>query len=211
MAKLTKENRMKVCEALLEEYPDAKCALDYDTKYHLLVAVMLSAQTTDVSVNKVTPILFEKAPDAFAMIQLSPDELESIIRQIGLYKNKAKNILAMSRILCDEYGGQVPGDFDSLVALPGVGRKTANVVLAEAFGQQRIAVDTHVFRLANRIGFTAEKDVLKTEEALMKALPESLWTKMHHALIIHGRRCCIARNPKCDSCCIAEYCKRNGM
>lgn len=211
MSKLTKENRMKVCEALLEEYPSAKCALDYDTKYHLLVAVMLSAQTTDVSVNKVTPLLFEKAPDAYAMCRLSQDELEGIIRQIGLYKNKAKNVLAMSRVLCEEYEGEVPGDYDSLIKLPGVGRKTANVVLAEAFGQNRIAVDTHVFRLANRIGFVDEPDVLKTEEALMKALPEDMWVKMHHALIFHGRNCCTARNPMCSDCCIAEYCKRNGM
>ena len=211
MAKLTKDNRTKVCELLLKEYPQAQCALDYDTEYHLLVAVMLSAQTTDVSVNKVTPKLFEEAPDAYAMCEMTQGELENIIRQIGLYRNKAKNILAMSRVLCSEYGGKVPGEYDKLIELPGVGRKTANVVLAEAFGQQRIAVDTHVFRLANRIGFTAEKDVLKTEEALMKCLPEEIWTKMHHALIFHGRNCCTARNPRCSKCCIAEYCKRNGL
>ncbi len=211
MSKLTKENRMKVCNLLLKEYPQAKCALDYDSEYHLLVAVMLSAQTTDVGVNKVTPKLFELAPDAFAMCKLSQAELEDLIRKIGLYKNKAKNILAMSKVLCDEYDGQVPGEYDKLIALPGVGRKTANVVLAEAFGQQRIAVDTHVFRLANRIGFTAEKDVLGTEEALMKAIPKDKWVLMHHALIFHGRNCCTARNPKCSECCIAEYCRRNGM
>ncbi len=172
MAKLSIENRIKVCETLMKEYPQAKCALDYDTEYHLLVAVMLSAQTTDVSVNKVTPRLFELAPDAYAMCELSQGELEDVIRQIGLYRNKAKNILAMSRELCANYGGRVPGNYDELIALPGVGRKTANVVLAEAFHQQRIAVDTHVFRISNRIGLGSEKDVLSTEEALMKAIPE---------------------------------------
>ena len=211
MAKLTKENRLRVCEALLKEYPQAQCALDYDSEYHLLVAVMLSAQTTDVSVNKVTPKLFELAPDAFAMCRLSQGELEELIRQIGLYRNKAKNILAMSRVLCDEYEGRVPGAYEKLIAPPGVGRKTANVVLAEAFGEQRIAVDTHVFRLANRIGLVKESDVVKTEEALMKALPKETWVKMHHALIFHGRNCCTARNPRCSECCIAEYCKRNGL
>ena len=211
MSKLTKENRNKVIELLLKEYPDAKCALDYDSVYHLLVAVMLSAQTTDVGVNKVTPALFAKAPDPYAMLEMSSEELEGYIRAIGLYKNKAKNIKAMSSVLCEKYGGEVPGDFDSLVELPGVGRKTANVVLAEAFGQQRIAVDTHVFRLSNRIGLVAEKDVLSTEEALMKAIPENLWHDMHHALIFHGRRICSARNPKCDECCIMQQCKKNGL
>ena len=211
MSKLSKEKRMKVCELLAEEYPEAKCALDYDTEYHLLVAVMLSAQTTDVSVNKVTPKLFEMAPDAYAMCSLSQEELENVIHQIGLYRNKAKNILAMSRVLCREYEGQVPGDYDKLIALPGVGRKTANVVLAEAFGQDRIAVDTHVFRLSNRIGLTEEKDVLKTEEALMRVLPKNIWVLMHHALIFHGRKCCSAKNPDCEGCCISEYCKKNGL
>ncbi|MBQ9912544.1 MAG: endonuclease III [Firmicutes bacterium] len=211
MSILSGNNKNKVCEVLIKEYPQAKCALDYDTEYHLLVAVMLSAQTTDVSVNKVTPRLFELAPDAYAMCELSQGELEDVIRQIGLYRNKAKNILAMSRELCANYGGRVPGNYDELIALPGVGRKTANVVLAEAFHQQRIAVDTHVFRLANRIGLVSEKDVLRTEEALMKAIPEELWVTMHHALIFHGRNCCTARNPMCESCCIAEYCKKNGL
>ena len=117
----------------------------------------------------------------------------------------------LSQMLVDEYGGAVPGDYDELVKLPGVGRKTANVVLAEAFGQQRIAVDTHVFRLANRIGFTAEKDVFATEDALMKAIPEDSWTKMHHALIWHGRRVCHARKPACEGCCLDGICKKNGL
>lgn len=211
MSKLNKENREKVCELLLKEYPDAQCALDYDSVYHLLVAVMLSAQTTDVGVNKVTPVLFEAAKDPYEMCSLSQEELEGYIKKIGLYHNKAKNILAMSAVLCNEYDGEVPSSFDELVSLPGVGRKTANVVLAEAFGQDRIAVDTHVFRLANRIGFVSETDVLKTEQALMKALSKSIWVSMHHALIWHGRKVCKAVNPACEKCCICGLCKKNNI
>ncbi len=211
MAKLRKNEILKVCDALAAAYPDAKCALDYDTTFHLLVSVVLSAQTTDVSVNKATPALFAKAPDAFAMAALSEEEIAGFIRSIGMYRTKSHNVRELSKVLCERYGGEVPGDYDSLVALPGVGRKTANVVLAEAFGQQRIAVDTHVFRLANRIGLTAEKDVLATELALMKAIPEEHWTEMHHALIWHGRRVCSAKKPACEGCCLAAVCKRNGL
>ena len=208
---LTGKKVKKIIDALLAEYPDAGCELDYGTKYQLLVSVMLSAQTTDAAVNKVTPALFQAAPDAEAMAKLSPAELEDRIRAIGLYKNKAKNVLAMTQMLLEKYGGEVPGDYDSLVALPGVGRKTANVVLAEAFGQQQIAVDTHVFRLANRIGLTDAKDVLQTELGLQKALPHDKWTIMHHALIIHGRRCCHARRPECGRCPINSICEKNGL
>ena len=205
---VVKTKRDKVIEALLAEYPDAKCALDYDTVYHLLIAVVLSAQTTDISVNKITPQLFRKAPDAFAMEKLSQEEIESIIHSIGMYRQKAKNIKALSAVLCEKYSGEVPGDFDKLVELPGVGRKTANVVLAEAFGQQRIAVDTHVFRVANRIGLADAEDVLAAEQSLMKAIPEDKWTAMHHALIWHGRRVCSARKPQCDNCCINAICNK---
>ena len=208
---LKKKDVEKVIDALIAEYPDAGCALDYGTKYQLLVSVMLSAQTTDASVNKATPALFEAAPDAASMVKLSEEELIGYIRSIGLYKNKSRNVLAMSKVLLEQYGGEVPGDFDRLVALPGVGRKTANVVLAEGFGQQQIAVDTHVFRLANRIGLTREKDVLKTELGLQKAIPHELWTLMHHCLIIHGRRCCHARSPECERCPINDVCEKNGL
>ena len=209
--KMNKTARETAVKLLLEEYPDAQCALDYDTKFHLLIAVMLSAQTTDVSVNKATPALFTKAPDAFAMAAMDPAELEPYIHSIGMYRQKAKNAVAASKMLVEKYGGEVPGDYEKLVELPGVGRKTANVVLAEAFGQQRIAVDTHVFRLANRIGFVDEPDVLKTELALMKAIPEEHWTAMHHALIFHGRRVCSAKKPACEGCCLAGVCKKNGL
>ena len=208
---LTKKEAVKVIDVLEETYPDAKCALDYGTLYQLLVSVILSAQTTDVSVNKATPALFAAAPDAESMVKLSEEELQDYIRSIGLYKNKSKSVLAMSRMLLDKFGGQVPGTFEELTSLPGVGRKTANVVLAEGFGQQQIAVDTHVFRLANRIGITAEKDVLKTELGLQKAIPRDRWTLAHHALIFHGRRCCHARGPECGRCPINAICEKNGV
>ena len=145
------------------------------------------------------------------MAALSPEEIQSYIRSIGMYRTKANHLYKLAHMLLDDYDGQVPGDYEALIRLPGVGRKTANVVLAVAFGQQRIAVDTHVFRLANRIGFTAAPDVLKTELALMKAIPKPQWTAMHHALIFHGRQICIARKPRCDDCCIVELCKKNGL
>lgn len=211
MARLNKQQIIKASEALLAEYPQAGCELDYGSRFQLLVSVVLSAQTTDASVNRVTPALFAAAPDAFAMAALSEEDIAAHIRSIGMYRTKSANVKKLSQMLAKLYGGEVPGDFDKLVALPGVGRKTANVVLAECFGAPRIAVDTHVFRLANRIGFTSEKDVLATEKALMKALPEELWTKMHHALIWHGRRVCSARRPACAGCCLEGICRRNGL
>ena len=211
MAKLTKKQVEEAKDKMLELYPDAECALHFGSIYQLLVAVVLSAQTTDKSVNEVTPALFEQCPDAFSMAKLSEEELQAFLLRIGMYKTKAKNVLNLSKILVEKYNGQVPDDYEELIALPGVGRKTANVVLSVGFGKQRIAVDTHVFRLANRIGFTAEKDVLKTELGLMKVLPEESWNKMHHALIWHGRLVCTARNPKCSECGLAGICKKNGM
>ncbi|MBQ1525422.1 MAG: endonuclease III [Firmicutes bacterium] len=211
MALLDKKETEELVQRMMEAYPDARCALDHGDRFQLLVAVVLSAQTTDVSVNKVTPALFAKAPDAFAMAAMPEEEISEIIRTIGMYRTKAHNVKALSAALVEKYDGEVPGDYDRLVELPGVGRKTANVVLAEAFGQQRIAVDTHVFRLANRIGLVCEKDVVKTEEGLMKVLPEDHWTAMHHALIWHGRRVCTARKPDCENCCIEGVCRRNGL
>ena len=211
MSKLAKKNIEKIREILLSEYADAKCALDHETVFQLLVATVLSAQTTDVSVNKVTAALFKKAPDAKAMAKLSESEIEDFIHSIGMYRQKAKNVKRLSIDLMEKYGGDVPKDFDALTKLPGVGRKTANVVLSVGFGEQHIAVDTHVFRLANRIGLVSENNVLDTELALMKAIPKEYWTKMHHALIYHGRQVCNAKNPKCDICCIKSICKRNSL
>ncbi len=209
MAKLKKAEVQPLVDRLLQLYPNAECALKFASVYQLLVAVALSAQTTDKSVNEVTPALFARCPDAAAMAQLSEEELQGYIRRIGMYKTKSKNIIRMAQMLMEKYNGQVPEDYDKLTELPGVGRKTANVVLAVGFGQQRIAVDTHVFRLANRMGFVKENDVLKTELGLMKAVPKPNWSDLHHALIWHGRQVCTARNPKCDECGVAQLCKKN--
>lgn len=211
MAKLKKAQMAELIKKMGELYPEAECALVHDNPFQLLIAVVLSAQTTDKSVNKVTPILFSRYPDAASLASANQEELEEILKPIGMYRTKAKNIVALSRMLVEEHEGQVPGDYEQLIKLPGVGRKTANVVLAVGFGEPRIAVDTHVFRLANRIGLTAEKNVLNTELALMKAIPKEHWIMMHHALIWHGRRVCTARNPKCDECGIYGLCCRNGL
>ena len=201
----------EILDLLRKEYPEATCALDFGTTFQLLISVVLSAQTTDVSVNKVTPGLFAKYPDAFALAKAGQDDVIELIRTIGMYKTKSKNIIRLAQDLCERHNGIVPEDYDALVALPGVGRKTANVVLAEGFGHQKIAVDTHVFRVSNRIGLAAEKDVLKTEYALMDILPEDRWTEAHHTIIFHGRRCCSARKPECDRCPIASLCRKVGL
>ncbi len=211
MKKLKKKTREEVISRLLSLYPNAECALHFKTNYQLLVAVVLSAQTTDKSVNEVTPALFEECPDAETMAAVSEEELQKYLRRIGMYKTKAKNVKKLSMQLVEQYGGEVPKDYESLIALPGVGRKTANVVLSVGFGEQRIAVDTHVFRLANRIGIVDEKNVLNTELALMKAIPKQYWSDSHHALIWHGRQVCVARNPKCGECGICELCLKKGL
>ena len=205
---MKKEKVNEILDLLEKEYPDAECALDYDSVFHLLLAVVLSAQTTDVSVNKVTPELFKKYETPKQLAQADEKEDAEIIRTIGMYRTKSKNIINLAKMLVEKYDGIVPESDEELVKLPGVGRKTANVVMAVGFGHQRIAVDTHVFRVSNRIGFVNESDVLKTELALMKTIPENRWTKTHHSLIFHGRRCCTARNPKCDECVIKDLCKK---
>lgn len=204
---LTEDKVKEVLDILEKTYPDAECALHHKNVFQLIVAVALSAQTTDKSVNQVTPALFEKYPDAESLAAADVSEVSEYIKRIGMYKTKAKNIVGMARKLVSDYGGQVPEDYDALVSLPGVGRKTANVVLSVGFGQQRIAVDTHVFRVANRIGLVHEKDVLKTELSLMDRIPEERWSRTHHSLIFHGRQCCDARKPKCDDCPINTFCE----
>ena len=204
---LSKTKAVKVLDLLAEAYPEAGCALDHHSLFELLVSVILSAQTTDKSVNQVTPALFSAYPDAASLAAADEEALHGILRRIGMYKTKAKNIKLMANMLMSEHNGETPRDFDALVKLPGVGRKTANVVLAVGFGEQRIPVDTHVFRLANRIGLCDEKDVLETEKALMKRLPHDRWTEAHHSLIYHGRNCCFARKPNCENCVIREYCQ----
>ena len=197
----------EILDILEQSYPDAECALHHQNVFQLIVAVALSAQTTDKSVNQVTPALFERYPDAETLAEADVEEVSEYIKRIGMYRTKAKNIVAMAQKLCADFDGQVPDNYDDLISLPGVGRKTANVVLSVGFGQQRIAVDTHVFRVANRIGLICEKDVLKTELALMDRIPEERWSRTHHSLIFHGRQCCDARKPKCDSCPVNIYCE----
>ena len=201
------ENIKEILDRLESQYPEAECALDHQNVFQLIVAVALSAQTTDKSVNQVTPALFAAYPDAESLAAAEPADVEEYIKRIGMYRTKAKNIVGMARDLVQLHGGQVPEDYDALVALPGVGRKTANVVLSVGFGHQRIAVDTHVFRVANRIGLVEAKDVLKTELGLMERIPEERWSRTHHSLIFHGRQCCDARKPQCERCVIAEFCE----
>ena len=204
---LEKDKIKEVLDILEETYPEAECALHHQNVFQLIVAVALSAQTTDKSVNVVTPALFERYPDADALAAADVEEVSEYIKRIGMYKTKAKNIVGMAQKLVSDYGGQVAEDYDALVSLPGVGRKTANVVLSVGFGHQRIAVDTHVFRVANRIGLVHEKDVLKTELSLMERIPEERWSRTHHSLIFHGRQCCDSRKPKCDDCPINTLCE----
>ena len=187
-------------------YPEADTQLIFNNTYELLVAVMLSAQCTDKRVNVVTAELFKEYNTPEKMLTLTQEELEKKIFSCGFYKNKAKNILAASQILVSNYNGEVPGDWEALQKLPGVGRKTANVVAAVGFGIPAIAVDTHVFRVSNRIGLTRAKDELHTELQLQKLIPKEQWLKVHHLIIWHGRYCCDARKPKCSTCILAEDC-----
>ena len=209
MKRIKKELIPEVMEKLELMHPEAACALSHGSHYELLIAVVLSAQTTDVSVNKVTPALFKKYPAPEDLAQADPSEVAEIIRTIGLYKNKSVNIVKLAAKLTEDFGGEVPSDFDKLVSLPGVGRKTANVVMAEAFGKPAIAVDTHVFRVSNRIGIANAKDVEKTEEQLRKRIPEEQWIRSHHLLIFHGRKICHARKPDCDACILSQICLYN--
>jgi endonuclease III len=201
------ERARALCKALPQVYPDAHCELDFGNPLELLIATILSAQCTDVQVNKVTPALFRKYRSARDYAGADPTELEQDLRAIGLYRNKAKNIRACCRLLVDRYDGRVPDTMEALVSLPGVGRKTANVVLGNAFGKNvGVVVDTHVARLSERLGLTRETDPKKIEPALMRLVPQEDWTLFSHWLIFHGRRRCKAINPDCLRCEIGELC-----
>ena len=202
-----KQKTKKILDILKETYPDAKCELNYETPFQLLVATILSAQTTDVKVNEVTETLFKDYPDLDAFLTLNSEELENRIHKIGLYKNKSKNIIMMCNQLKENFNGEVPKTMEEITSLAGAGRKTANVVLSNAFGVPSIAVDTHVFRVSNRIGLVDSDNVLEVERQLQKELPKKEWSLAHHLLIFHGRRCCIARKPKCGECPLTELCK----
>lgn len=197
----------EILDRLEEQFPNAKCELNYTTPFELLVAVILSAQCTDKRVNEVTKTLFLKynSPEDFA--GLTVEELGKLIFSCGFYKSKATSIIETSKALLDRFDGKVPKDVESLVTLRGVGRKTANVVRSEAYGVPAIAVDTHVLRTANRLGFTKSNEPNVVEQDLMKYIDEARWSKAHHLLIFLGRYCCSSRNPKCDECMVKNFCK----
>jgi endonuclease-3 len=205
-----KRRARRINRVLTETYPHAHCELDFATPLELLVATILSAQTTDIRVNMVTPILFAKYRTAADYAAADRPELESIIQSTGFYRNKANALIKLGQELCDRFGGEVPGRLDQLVTLPGVGRKTANVVLGNAFGVPGITVDTHFARLSRRFGWTAEDDPVKIEHEVGALFPPSEWTMLSHRLIFHGRRICHARRPACGACPVAMLCPSYG-
>jgi endonuclease-3 len=201
------EKRRKIFERLRAANPNPTTELVYRTPFELLVAVVLSAQATDKSVNLATASLFQKYNTPHAVAELGVEELEGYIKTIGLFRTKAKNVVALSKLLIEKHGGEVPADREALEALPGVGRKTANVVLNTAFGQATMAVDTHIFRVANRTGLAPGKDVLEVEQKLLKFTPPEFLKNAHHWLILHGRYVCLARKPSCPQCLIHDLCE----
>lgn len=203
---MTKKQIQVFFERLREQRPSPRTELNYSSPFELLIAVMLSAQATDVSVNKATDKLYPVANTAQAILNLGVEGLKTYIKTIGLYNAKAENVIKTCQILVDQYQGQVPETRQQLEALPGVGRKTANVVLNTAFGQPTMAVDTHIFRVGNRTGLAVGKNVLEVEHRLIKVIPKEFILDAHHWLILHGRYCCIARKPKCGECVVADVC-----
>lgn len=202
-----KRKTSKIYELLAEQHPDATCELNYSGPLELLIATILSAQCTDVRVNIVTARLFTECRSIDDYLKISQSKLEQIIQSTGFYRQKAKSIKGTTRIIAEEYGGKVPNRMEDLVRLPGVGRKTANVVLGNAFGLPGLPVDTHVKRLANRLGLTAQDDPVKIELELHDLLPPKKWCMFSHLLIFHGRRLCKARKPRCEECSVRSFCE----
>lgn len=204
--------RRAIAAALARLYPDAGCSLNYRSPFELLVATILSAQCTDERVNLVTPALFARCPTPQAMADISQEELEGLVRSTGFFRNKAKNLRGAARVIVEEFGGALPRTMDELLRLPGVARKTANVVLGNAFGlSEGFVVDTHVARLAGRMGLTRQVDPSKIEGDLMEAFPKEAWTQLGHRLIHHGRAVCSARKPACSTCAIERLCPKVGV
>jgi len=201
----------KVIDALAKLYPDAHCALEHCSPLQLLIATILSAQCTDARVNMVTPALFERYKSATDFADADVKELERMIASTGFFRNKARNIIACCQAIVAEHGGEVPNTLDSLVKLPGVGRKTANVVLGDAFGVPGITVDTHVGRLSRRLGLTVHEDPVKVEQDLMDVIPQAEWTPFSHRMIFHGRQVCFARKPNCPGCVMKSFCPKIGV
>jgi endonuclease-3 len=204
---MNREKRIEIFRRLRAHNPNPTTELNYRNPFELLIAVILSAQATDVGVNKATRKLFEDAPTPEKMLALGEEGLKAYIKTIGLYNSKAKNIIKTCRILVEQYGGEVPRTREALEALPGVGRKTANVVLNTAFGEPTIAVDTHIFRVCNRTGIARGKNPLEVEKRLLRVVPDEFRKDAHHWLILHGRYTCIARKPRCGSCIIEDLCE----
>ncbi|GGL45519.1 endonuclease III [Phycicoccus endophyticus] len=200
----------RIYHALRERYPYAHCELDFDSPLQLLVATVLSAQTTDVMVNTVTPTLFSRWPTAEALASADRAEMEAVLKPTGFFRAKTNSVITLAQALVERYGGQVPGRMEDLVTLPGVGRKTANVVLGNAFGVPGITVDTHVGRLVRRWGWTQETDPVKVEAAVAALIPRREWTMLSHVVIFHGRRTCFARRPACGACPVTRWCPAYG-
>jgi endonuclease-3 len=202
-----KARAIEVFARLKRAHPDAHCELDHETPLQLLMATILSAQCTDKRVNMVTPLLFERFPTAQALADAQQAELEEIIKSTGFFRNKSKSLIGLGKALVERHGGAVPDSMESLVKLPGVGRKTANVILGNAFRKNEgVVVDTHVGRLSLRLGLTRETDPVKVERELMPLIPREDWTMLAHVLVFHGRRICYARTPKCEICVLSEIC-----
>jgi endonuclease-3 len=207
-----KPDALKIAKALAKAYPDAVCALEHESPFELLVATILSAQCTDERVNMVTPVLFAKYPDAAALANSKPEDVEKIIKSTGFFRAKAKSLRGMASRLMEEFGGVIPRTVEELTTLPGVGRKTANVLLGTAFGiASGVVVDTHVKRISKLLGLTKNTDPDKVEKDLMELLPKKEWVNFAHRLIHHGRRICIARRPKCGECPVLPLCARVGL
>lgn len=206
-----KERALKAVEILKTEYPQAICSLNASNPFELLVAVRLSAQCTDARVNLVTPALFEKYKTLDDYANANVKDIENIIRSCGFYKNKAESIVGMAQMIISDFGGRVPDEIDDLVKLPGVGRKTANLIVGDVYGKESIVVDTHMIRISNRIGLVSVKDPVKIETALKKVIPPSEGSDFCHRIVLFGRDTCSARKPKCEGCCMAEICKRVGV
>ena len=205
---MDQKKAVKIIKKLKEMYPDATCSLDFTTPFQMLVAVCLSAQCTDERVNKTTPAIFAKYPTVYDFNNMDIKVLEELIHPCGFYKNKAKNLKAASKIIVEKFNGEVPDNMEDLTSIPGVGRKSANVIMLEAFhNPQGIAVDTHAKRISNRLGFSDESDPLKIEQDLLKVIPKEYYYDVNHLLVWHGRKTCTARNPKCKECALKDLCK----
>ena len=206
----TKKDIINIIETMKKMYPDATCSLDFNSPFEMGIAVMLSAQCTDERVNKTTPSIFSKYNTPQDFIDLDIKELEELIHPCGFYKNKAKNIKGYSKMILEEFGGELPQDIDKLILLPGIGRKSANVIMLEAFNKPvGIAIDTHAKRISNRLGLSKETDPSKIEQDLLKIIPKEYYKDVNHLFVWHGRNTCTARSPKCENCPLVNYCIYN--